>query len=59
MMGRLFVGVQHADACLQKKAPQNRFVAWPLTSHGKSGAQFSQHHKRKPDLIGHLNCLEY
>lgn len=43
MMGRLFIGVEHADTGLHQKTPQNSLVARPVTTHGKSGAQFSEH----------------
>ncbi|MGC1372633.1 MAG: hypothetical protein WA824_10895 [Candidatus Sulfotelmatobacter sp.] len=58
MMRGLFIGVEHTDAGLQQKTPQDGFVARALTAHSKSGAQFSQHNEGQPDFIGKFNRFD-
>src|SRR5215469_16961423 len=57
MMRCLFVGIKHSDAGLQEKTAQDGFVARPLATHSKSGAQFSAYDEWQPDLIGAFNRL--
>ena len=41
MMRGLFVGIEHTDAGLQEKTPQDSFVPESLAAHSESGTQFS------------------
>jgi hypothetical protein len=57
-MRRLFVGKEHTNAGFQQKAPQDGFVARSLTTHSKSGPQFSVHDEGQPDFFGEFDGFD-